>query len=68
MSIILLRNDLYLNNRYQWVSIPDLFPDWHAPVVFSVMTDPRNPTPPTGWAIVDGAQTIDLDALEVRTF
>ncbi len=56
----------YLDARYKWASLPDLIPAWHIPVVLEVMLDPRNPTPPTGWAVVDDGQPIDLDKLEVR--
>ena len=48
-QIILIRNNQYLNNRYQWTNIPDLIPDWHAPVVINVMLHEGNPQKPTGW-------------------
>ena len=65
---IFLRGSKFLNRYYQWVSVPDLFPAWHVPVVLDIMLDPRNPTPPTGWAWVKPDEPIDLDTLEVVRF
>ena len=64
-SVIFMRGRKFLNNRYSWGDLPDLFPSWHAPVVLRVMMDERNREKPTGIAVVDGSQVIDLDNLEV---
>ena len=66
MQAIIIRNKQYLNNRYEWTHIPDLFPAWQFDAVMRVMMHEGNTQKPTGWSIVDGSQVIDLDKLEVR--
>jgi len=63
---ILVRDELYLNNTYKWVNIPDLIPDWHIKVVLGVMMHPKNKTKPTGIAEVDPSKVIDLDNLIIH--
>ena len=66
MQAIIIRNKQYLNNRYQWTHLPDLFPDWQFAAVMKLMMHERNTQKPTGWAFVDSKSVIDLDKLEVQ--
>jgi len=63
MYLILLREDKYLTERYQWSNLPALFPDWQAPDVMQIADKWKDR--PTGWAVVEDAEVIDLDKLEV---
>ena len=65
MYIILLHEDKYLTERYQWGNLPALFPMWRAEDVTNLMFGPKIKQKPTGWAIVEDAEVIDLDKLEV---
>ena len=66
MQAIIIRDKQYLNNRYEWTHIPDLFPEWQFAAVMRVMMHEGNTQKPTGWAAVDGSQVIDLDKLEIK--
>lgn len=55
----------FLDWRYRWSNMPDVFPACQLRVVREVMLHPRNPAPPTGWARVATDGIIDLDNLEV---
>ncbi len=66
MQAIIIRKDKFLNNRYQWSELPDLFPDWQFAAVMAVMMHERNTQKPTGWVIVDSKAVIDLDKLEIQ--
>jgi len=61
MSAIFLRGSKYLSNRYQWVDIPDLFPEWQFPAVLRMAMGFTQK--PDGFAMVEPG-VIDLDALE----
>ena len=63
MYLILLREYKYLTERYQWGNLPALFPSWQAPAVMQMMDKAEER--PTGWAVVENAEVIDLDKLEV---
>mgnify|MGYP006921476077 FL=1 len=65
MYIILLREDKYLTERYQWGGLPALFPDWQAPTVMQIADKWKDR--PTGWAVVS-SKCADLDTLEVMKF
>jgi len=65
MYLILLREDKYLTERYQWGNLPALFPDWQAPAVMQMMDKAQER--PTGWAVVS-SKCVDLDTLEVMKF
>lgn len=65
MTAILIRHNKYLNERHQWGNLPHLFPDWQLPAVMGIMMHEGNAHKPTGWAMVEDEQVIDLDTLEV---
>lgn len=62
MHAIFIRGDKYLNWRFKWVDIPDLFPEWHFPVVRDMARNWKDR--PDGYAFVKPG-IIDLDALDV---
>jgi hypothetical protein len=62
MSVIIIKDGLYLNQFYEWGIIPHLFEVWRWRDVVSMMLG--TPKKPTGYAMVDGT-SIDLDRLEV---
>jgi len=64
-AVLILRNDLFLDNRYNWQPLPVAFKPWHAKVVLEVMTGERIRQKPTGIAVVDDGGVIDLDNLEI---
>jgi len=65
-AVLILRNNLFLDERYDWQPLPVLFPTWHAKTMLEVMTGERIRQKPTGIAVVDDSKVIDLDTLEVR--
>jgi len=65
MYLILLHEDKYLTERYQWGDLPALFPDWQASAVMQMMDKAQER--PTGWAVVS-SKCVDLDTLEVMKF
>jgi hypothetical protein len=66
-SIIFIRSKngatKFLNWRYRWSNMPDVFPACQLPVIREVMLHPRNPAQPTGWARVE---TVWLAATQDR--
>ena len=63
MTIIITRNGLWLDNRYNWGIIPHPFPSWQAGDAIELMLG--TPQKPTGYAVVEPG-VVDLDTVKIE--